>query len=217
VTPLEMSAPSGIPQSVATDGKGNVFWATWSGEIAKRVSGSSTAQTFQKTNSDSDDASWIHADDTSVYWIAGRGELRSLPVAGGAYKVLATNIMYVYGLLTDDEFVWGISNDELWKVPKGGGDRVIVAAAKPNRDFRSFALSDDAVYFSDDMEPTAGGGTVVKGPIYKANKDGTNLTAITDEIDHARNLTSDGCRLFWNASDWVGNPGYEVIVQSRGL
>jgi len=67
-------------------------------------------------------------------------------------------------ITTDVENVWGVSNDAVWKVSKKGGDRVIVTSAKPGRDFRSVAVSDDAIYFSDDMEPTAGGGPVKKGP-----------------------------------------------------
>jgi hypothetical protein len=159
----------------------------------------------------------VHADETSVYWLAGRGEVRKAPVAGGPFEVLAPNISHVYTLATDIDHVWGISNDEVWKVPKAGGARVVVAKPDDKRDFRSLVVTDTAIYFSDDMEPLSGGGPVVKGPIYKANKDGSNVTAITGDLDHATHLATDGCRLYWSAIEWVGNPGYELVVQVQAL
>jgi hypothetical protein len=204
----------GIPQSVATDGKGNVFWAMWYGGIAFRPAGATDAKTFQEST-DIGDSGWVTADAQRVYWHANRAEIRSAPVSGGAPTTLATGIDHVYTLVTDDTHVWGISNDELWKIPKAGGDRVVVATPKAGRDFRSLAVTDDAIYFSDDMEPSPTGGKVVMGPIYKAKKDGSDVTAITPDGESARDLVADECRVYWTAFDWVGNPGYETVVYSR--
>jgi hypothetical protein len=208
-------AGEGIPQSLATDGAGNLFWATWYGGIAVRPAGATSAQTFQATAGDDDDASWVTADAQSVYWLAGRKEIRSAPVGGGSPTTLATGIEHTYTLVTDDDHVWGVSNDAVWKVPKAGGDRVVVATPNTGRDFRALAVTEDAIYFSDDMEPLAGGGPVVKGPVYKANKDGTNVTAITGDLDGADFLVADACRIYWRTFDWVGNPGYETVVYAR--
>jgi hypothetical protein len=229
VTPFALGATAGIPQSVATDGKGNVFWTTWHGGFAsasspvpalgKRASGSTSASTFQESRGEADGAFWVTSDATQVYWLAGRGslELRAAPTSGGKHVVLATGVEQAYRLTTDGDHVWGVSNDFVWKVPKKGGDRVNVATAKAGRDLRAVAVSDDAIYFSDDMEPTSGGGKVVKGPIYKAKKDGSTLAPLTEDYESATHLTADACRLYWVSLEWVGNPGYELVVRSHAL
>jgi hypothetical protein len=39
--------------------------------------------------------------------------------------------------------------------------------------------------------------------------------AITTDLNGARHLTTDACRVYWTTFDWVGNPGYEVVVHAR--
>ncbi len=223
-----LGGAAGIPQSVATDGKGNVFWTTWHGSFAspsnpiaalgKRAAGSTAASTFQESHGEEDGAYWVTADATHVYWLAGRNtlELRAAPVAGGTHTVLAGGIEQGYRIRTDEEFVWGISNDFVWKVPKKGGERVNVASPSTGRDFRSLAVTDDAIFFSDDMEPTQSG-KIIEGPIYRAKKDGSDVEPFTGDRNGASHLATDACRLYWTHHEWVGNPGYELVVASKKL
>lgn len=216
---------AGIPQSVATDGNGSIFWATWFGgtaspsnpiaAIAVREPGSSVAKAFHESRGKEDGATQVTADAKSVYWLAGRSELRSAPVSGGAHSVLASGIVSAYTLTTDDDHVWGVSNEAVWKVPKTGGDRIVVTTPEAGRHFRSLAVTDDAIFFSDDMDPSLGGGPVVKGPVYKANKDGSGVTPISPDLDSADDLVADACRVYWKSFVWTGNPGFETVVYAR--
>lgn len=215
---------TGTPQTLTTDGKGSVFWSTWWGgmgspsrpiaSIATWSAATGAPKAFQMGAGKADGALWVTSDADTLYWIAGHdpAELRAAPTKGGSTKVLATGIANAYQLKTDATHVWGVDNDAIWRVSKGGGAVEKVVKAAPGRYLYRFAVTDDALFYADEQSPSETGGPVVKAPVYRANKDGTGATAVSAPLDGTSHMTHDACRIYVATFDWVGSPGYEAVV-----
>jgi hypothetical protein len=175
-------------KSIATDPSGRLFFA--GGPILVRTPQDASPRTFLEVVGSEQGVSSIATDGHRVYWLAsvnGHWDVRSAPAEGGAWTALATGLPLgrFQPIAVANDRVWLFLNDELSTVPTTGGDRTIVATSAPDNPIRSFTVAGGSVYFTRDT-----------GPIFRANVDGTGVTAITPPQERASLLTADACRVY---------------------
>jgi hypothetical protein len=122
-------------------------------------------------------------------------ELQSMPKSGGAPTTLATGLpMWSVELFVDATSLWNKTTSEIWKMPKTGGDREIIARAHDGHWVADFTVTEDAIYWTE--WPLQGESST--GPIWTAKRDGSNVRALTsDSFDAAHSITADAHAVYW--------------------
>jgi hypothetical protein len=167
----------------------------------------------------------VMADESHVYWTVmpplgatGTGEIRRLPVDGGAVETFEASASIPIRLVGGADAVYWFAapttglfapSGSLFAKPKGGGATVTLAAAGS---FRDMAADDRFVYWSEADRAISLDPIIKKVPV--AGGAAVPFAAAAPGMVDARSLVADDRDLYWIESASDNGPGQGAILRA---
>ena len=194
-----LANPITAPLGIALDAT-HVYFTSYVGTTGAVGRVAKTGGAADTLASDQNAPMRVALDATHLYWInqaGSTGQVMTAPLAGGPATELATSAQFVGGFLALDatHVYWTVeapntSLGSVWKVPKAGGAKVMLA--ENQRQPMGIAVDDSFVYWANYALPN-GTGSIAKAPIA-----GGAVTVLASNLLKPLEVHLDGSSLYWN-------------------